>query len=70
MTDILANATVDMIRPSTPIKQGVFKVTVWGEAPYNFTEIYEITATSDTIAAQQGIQRFINDASALGPKGS
>jgi hypothetical protein len=70
MADILASAIVDILKPATPKDQGLFKVTVWGQPPYDYTEIYEIQATSDTIAAQQGISRFVADATALGPKGT
>lgn len=56
---VLASAIVDVIRPATPGAQGLFKVTVWGQAPYDQTRIYEIVANSDTVAAQQGIDRFV-----------
>lgn len=62
---ILANAIVDVIRPSTPQKLGLFKVTVWGKAPHDQTRIYEITAKNDTIAAQQGIARFVHEMESL-----
>ena len=65
---VLASATVDILLPATPIKQGEFKVTVWGQEPYDQTRIYEITAKNDTVAAQQGIQRFVNEMEPL-PKG-
>ena len=49
---IYANATVDTITPSTPKNVGVFAVHVWGLPPYDQTRDYEISAKSDTIAAQ------------------
>ena len=55
---ILANATVDVIQPATPQRQGEFKVTVWGQPPYDVTRIYEVSAKNDGSAAQQGIARF------------
>lgn len=61
---VLANATVDIIQPSTPIKLGIFRVTVWGEAPNDEPRIYEISAKNDTSAAQQGIHRFEMEVSA------
>lgn len=61
MTPVLANAIVDVIQPSTPIKQGLFKVQVWGREPYDYTRTYEIMARNDTIAAQQGIARFVKE---------
>jgi hypothetical protein len=70
MAQILAQATVDVIRPSTPIGFGLFSVTVWGQEPYNFTRVYEIAAQSDNMAAQQGIQRFENEMSLLTLQGN
>lgn len=58
---ILANAIVDVIRSSTPRKVGLFKVTVWGKPPHDQTRIYEIMAKNETIAAQQGIARFVRE---------
>jgi len=65
MLQVLAQATVDVIRPSTPLSSGLFSVTVWGQEPYNFTRVYEISAKSDTVAAQQGIRRFETEVSLL-----
>jgi len=65
MTPVLASAIVDVIHPTTPLALGLFKVTVWGEEPYNFTRVYEISAKSDNMAAQQGIRRFETEASLL-----
>jgi len=62
---ILANAIVDVINPATPKGLGLFKVTVWGVAPNDYVRIYEIQAKSDTVAAQQGIQRFVTEVEAL-----
>ena len=59
MTRVLANAVVDVIKPSTPVSIGHFKVEVWGKEPYDFVRTYEIMAKSDTMAAQEGIQRFV-----------
>jgi hypothetical protein len=61
MTQILANAVVDVIRPATPKKIGIFKVTVWGKPPHDETRVYEIMAKNDTLAAQQGIARFVRE---------
>jgi len=62
---ILANAVVDVIAPATPQGLGTFKVEVWGVAPNDYVRIYEIQAKSDTMAAQQGIQRFTTEIEAL-----
>jgi hypothetical protein len=56
---VYANATVDTITPSTPRNVGVFAVHVWGLPPYEQTRDYEISAKSDTVAAQEGIRRFV-----------
>jgi len=62
---ILASAFVDVIKPNTPTSMGLFAVQVWGQDPYDFTRTYEIMAQSDNIAAQQGIQRFVDEMEAL-----
>lgn len=62
---ILANAIVDVIRPSTPRGLGLFKVEVWGKPPADFVRTYEIQAKSDNIAAREGIDRFVAEVSAL-----
>jgi hypothetical protein len=65
MPQVLASAVVDVIKPSTPVSIGNFKVEVWGQAPYDFVRTYEIMAKSDTIAAQEGIQRFVAEMESL-----
>jgi hypothetical protein len=62
---ILANATVEVITPNTPVRIGNFRVEVWGKAPYDFVRHYEIMAQSDTVAAQQGIARFVAEMEAM-----
>ena len=53
MTQVFANATVDVITPTTPQQFGQFKVHCWGVEPYNYTFDYVITARTDMQAAQQ-----------------
>ena len=59
MSQVLASAIVDVIRAATPQKIGNFRVEVWGKEPYDYVRVYEIMAKNDTIAAQQGIRRFV-----------
>lgn len=61
MSQVLASATVDVIRPTTPKELGLFSVSVWGQPPYDKTRVYEIKAKNDTTAAQQGINRFVRE---------
>lgn len=61
MTQVLANAVVDAIKPATATRIGHFKVEVWGQPPYDYVRTYEIMAKNDTIAAQQGIARFVKE---------
>lgn len=61
MARILANAVVDVIKPASPIALGTFKVEVWGVAPYDYVRLYEIQAKNDTLAAQEGIRRFVDE---------
>ena len=66
MTQVLASAVVDVIRPSTPKGLGSFRVEVWGVAPYDYVRTYEMQAKNDTIAAQEGIRRFVAEMERLG----
>ena len=70
MAQVLANAVVDVIRPSTPKGLGLFKVEVWGIEPYDYTRNYEIQAKSDTLAAQEGIRRFVDEMEKLPAEGN
>ena len=70
MAQVLANAVVDVIRPSTPVGLGLFSVEVWGVEPYDYTRTYEIQAKSDTLAAQEGIRRFVAEMEALPAEGN
>jgi hypothetical protein len=65
MAQVLASATVDVIKPNTPKTMGFFRVEVWGKDPYDFVRHYEIMAQSDTVAAQEGIRRFIEEMESL-----
>ena len=56
---VLASATVDVIRSATPQQIGSFRVKVWGQPPHDETRFYEIQATNENSAAQQGINRFV-----------
>lgn len=67
MPRVLANAVVDVIKPNTPRTIGNFRVEVWGIAPNDYVRTYEIMAQSDTMAAQEGIRRFVNEVEALAP---
>jgi hypothetical protein len=70
MAQVLANAIVDIIRPSTPVGLGLFSVEVWGLEPYDYTRTYEIQAKSDTLAAQEGIRRFVDEMEKLPNQGN
>jgi hypothetical protein len=61
MPQVLANAVVDVVKPATPVGLGLFRVEVWGKEPYDYTRVYEIQAKSDTLAAQDGINRFVTE---------
>ena len=65
MQRVLANAVVDVIKPSTPVRIGHFRVEVWGKEPHDYVRTYEIMAKSDTIAAQEGIRRFVKEMEAM-----
>jgi hypothetical protein len=65
MQQVLASAVVDVIKPSTPVRIGNFKVEVWGQVPHDYVRTYEIMAKSDTMAAQEGIRRFVQEMEAM-----
>jgi len=41
------------------IDENQWLVEIFGVEPYDFTRRYEIDAKSDTLAAQEGIRRFV-----------
>lgn len=61
MSQVLASAIVDTIKPATPQSLGNFRVEVWGKEPYDYVRVYEIMAKNDTLAAQEGIRRFVDE---------
>ena len=67
MSRVLANAVVDVIKPNTPRTIGNFRVEVWGVKPNDYVRTYEILAQSDTMAAQEGIRRFVDEVEAMSP---
>ena len=67
---VLASAIVDEIRASTPDEQGLFSVKVWGQSPHDETRIYEIPATCESSAAQQGISQFVREMEDPSTKGN
>ena len=68
MKRILANAVVDVKRDPTPKVLGHFRVEVWGHELHDYVRHYEIQAKSDTMAAQEGIRRFVEEMEHAGPK--
>ena len=58
---IRAQAIVDEIDkpPGNGWGQGHYRVTVWGQPPHEHRRVYEIRAKSDSIAAHEGIARFV-----------
>ena len=65
MSQVLASAVVKVIKAATPINLGLFLVEVWGKEPYDYTRRSEIQAQSDTMAAQEGIRRFVSEMEAM-----
>ena len=64
---ILANSVVDVIDEPPAHGQGLgkFRVTVFGKEPHDFVRIYEVQAKSDTIAARECLDRFIDEIGAI-----
>jgi hypothetical protein len=70
MAQVLANAVVDVVKPATPVALGLFSVEVWGKEPHDYTRRYEIQARNDTLAAQEGIRRFVAEMEKLLAEGN
>jgi len=52
---VLCRAHVDKV------DENQWVVEVFGLDPHDFTRRYEINAKSDTLAAQEGIRRFVDE---------
>lgn len=65
MERILANAVVDVEMEPPPGRLGRFRVEVWGRDPHDYCRNYTIQAASDTLAAQEGLRRFVEEIEAL-----
>jgi hypothetical protein len=52
---VLARAHVEKI------KKNQWLVEVFGLEPHDFVRRYEISANSDTLAAQEGLRRFVEE---------
>lgn len=60
---IYANAVVDVLHQSPPSSKELsrFRVEVWGREPHDYVRVYEIAAKTDSIAAREGLDRFVKD---------
>ena len=65
MERVLASATVDVLTPSGPLVLGFYRIEVWGQPPHDVRRVYKIYAKDETRAAQEGIQRFVDEMEAL-----
>jgi hypothetical protein len=61
MQRVLASAIVDVVKEAQNGHLGNFKVEVWGKEPHDYVRHYQINAKSDTLAAQEGINRFVEE---------
>lgn len=64
---ICANAVVDVIDapPAHGKGLGLFKVTVWGREPHDYVRTYDLQAKSDSMAAREGLDRFVDEITRL-----
>lgn len=62
---ILCKAFVETIRPATPHRPGDFEVVVMGEEPHDYMRTYRVKAKDDSMAARDGIDRFVDEIGAL-----
>jgi len=58
MSQVRANAIVDKIDDG-PVP--MWEVSVWGELPHGHRRVYTLRAKTDTLAAQEGIRRFVEE---------
>jgi hypothetical protein len=58
---IPANAIVDLDKEPSQASLGHFRVEVWGREPHDYVRTYSIQARSDTMAAQEALQRFSDE---------
>ena len=65
MERIKARAVVDIEKHPEGGRLGTFRVECWGDEPHDYVRIYTISASSDTMAAQEGLRRFVEEISAL-----
>lgn len=63
MQRVLCNAIVDVEQEPAKDGKGLgrYRVEVWGRAPHDYVRIYQISAASDTMAAQEGLRRFVEE---------
>lgn len=64
---ILASAIVDVLHQASPVSRELsrYRVEVWGKEPHDYVRVYEIAAKSDSIAAREGLDRFVAEISDL-----
>ena len=64
---IQASAIVDVLQDPPPHGRGMgrFRVEVWGREPHDYVRVYEIAAKDDNKAAREGLDKFVEDISAL-----
>jgi len=62
MRRVLCKSIVDQVNNKT-LNNGLkqFMVEVWGEEPFDYRRLYTIEAKSDTLAAQEGMRRFVDE---------
>lgn len=60
---VRCRAHVETIRPATPFRPGSYEVHVLGEEPHDYVRIYRIEHRSEDGAAQQGLDRFVEQVS-------
>jgi hypothetical protein len=61
--DCRCNAEVDCIDPDAPIP--LWEVTVTGLPPHDSRRVYQISGKNDTVAALEGMRRFVDEMEAL-----
>ena len=67
MTQVRCRAIVKVVQEAVPPFVGLtgYRVEAWGDEPHDFVRVYTIDAKTATVAAQEGIRRFVEEMESL-----
>ncbi len=64
---IKARSVVDVLHQASPASKEMsrYRVECWGEPPTDYVRVYNILAKSEDAAAREGLEKFVEEVSAL-----